>query len=216
MTSTALQSSGRSRVAAVGQRNLWRPAPTAAVPTLPRAWSIRILTLTDPLVSRADSDDDQNRLFLALHGHGGRIGPVIPKTMNYAVRRFRARANAAIDLWNQEHPEAQKPALPDFALRDLRGSVVEEVYRVSGGHIGRAQRAAGHLSPDTTERYVQSPATRAMRTRIIAQLQQQMVDLVTGCRPEGDAPLPDGTTLPPAPLSATFASIHSRGGRQSS
>ena len=162
----------------------------------------RFLALTDPLVSRVHPRD-RNRLFLAQNNHGGRIGPISLTSINNAVRRFRACANAAIDLWNQEHPEAQKPALPDFTLRDLRGSVVDEVYRLSGGDIRRAQRAAGHLSLDTTDRYVQSPATRAMRTRNIAQLQQQIVNQVTGCRPEGDAPL----RRDHAPASASFGHL---------
>lgn len=162
----------------------------------------QILVLTGPLLSRA-RPRDRNRLFLVIHRSGGSIGPINLQSINTAARRFRARANAAIDRWNRDHPKSRKVALPEFALRDLRGSVVEQVYRGSGGDIRRAQRAAGHRFLDTTERYVQSPATRAMRTRIIAQLQRQLVDQVTGCRPEDDASGPRND----APASASFGHL---------
>ena len=149
-----------------------------------------LLTLTEPLVSRVPPGD-QHRLFLAWNAHEKTFGVITYAVIEKATRRFLSRSAARIDEWNRQHPDRQRAPLPDFQLRDLRGSAATQHYVSSGGDIRHTQQILNHTSADTTELYINGPQTSDLDFKILASIVQQLVDHICN-----NAALTDRSTLP--------------------
>jgi hypothetical protein len=97
-----------------------------------------LLAMTAPLAAQARRQD-RERLFL-IRSEKKRIVTVIPSaTIVEGVKRFIARSNDRIAIWNRAAPERPRAPLPDFATMFLRGSVATEHYKAAGGDILVAQ-----------------------------------------------------------------------------
>ena len=165
----------------------------------PPALVADLLTLTEPLVSLV-SPGDQNRLFLVWRTHEKTFGMIPYRTLALATHRFLSRAAIHIDEWNRQHPKRQRPPLPDFQLRDLRGSAATKHYKNSRGDIRHVQRVLNHSSADTTDLYIKGPLTQDLNYRIIASLMKKWVDNLCNHRAvAGDGtPCEVGTVAPAA------------------
>lgn len=149
-----------------------------------------LLTLTEPLVSRVPPGD-QHRLFLAWNCYEKTFGVITYAALEGATRRFLSRSAARIDEWNRQRPDRQRAPLPDFQLRDLRGSAATQHYVSSGGDIRHTQQILNHASADTTELYINGPQTSDLDSKILASIVQQLVDHICN-----NTALTDRSTLP--------------------
>ena len=157
-----------------------------------------LLALTEPMASRV-AESDQNRLFLAWNGYKKTFNVITYEALVPAAQRFLSRAAERIEEWNRKHPNRKKPLLPDFQLRDLRGSIAAEVYNSPGGNIRRARRILNHASPDTTESYIEGPLTQDRDYRIMTSLIESWVDNLCSHRAAPGHSTPSGgEAVPPA------------------
>lgn len=149
-----------------------------------------VLALTAPIVAVAPPGQ-RDRLFLTRSVFRKRAGRlqrnlvevIDPSTLRRAIGRFTTRANRRIDLWNQEHPDAPRCRIENFAPVLFRGSVATEHYRASGGDVLVAQAVLNHASPATTETYIRSDETTRLQRQTIARLQDLMLAWVAGPEP---------------------------------
>ena len=167
----------------------WKFAPPRLVADL--------LELTEPILSRV-SAEDEGMLFLC-----GSTGYETFGAMRYCqvasrVKPFLSRANAAVEAWNSAHPAKEpKTALPDFDLRDLRGSVATQHYLASRGDIRKTQRVLNHKSPETTHLYINNPLTHDINAAILSSLQRKLMNHLCADRsPKGRSPGREGPAAP--------------------
>ena len=145
----------------------------------------RVLAMTEPLRMHAEPES-RDSLFLVKSEKTGQVIEVAAGTLGTLVKRFVARANARIAIWNEAAPERHREALPDFAAAFLRGSVATEHYKSSGGDILAVQEILNHQNAHTTDAYVRGPEVLRIQTETIARLQGLMIAWVTGA----DSPPP--------------------------
>lgn len=139
----------------------------------------RVLAMTEPMCVHA-RPQDRDLLFLSKSEKKNQVVEVPMGTLSAGVKRFVARANARIEIWNEAAPERRRDLLPDFAAAFIRGSVAIEHYKASGGDILEAQAVLNHAHVHTTDIYVRGPEVRRLQTETIGRLQQLMVSWVTG------------------------------------
>ena len=127
-----------------------------------------VLAMTAPLAALAPPGES-DRLFLMRRRSG--VSVIQRTTLDAAMARFVARANARVNAWNAQHPTAPRENLPPFCPTMFRSSVAGEHYRASGGDIRVAQDVLNHRSAATTEGYIrgeQKPAAAARDHRSTA------------------------------------------------
>jgi len=139
----------------------------------------RVLQMTEPMRLHA-RPQDRDLLFLSKSEKKNQVVEVPMGTLSKSVKRFVARANARIRIWNEAAPERRRDLLPDFAAAFIRGSVAIEHYKASGGDILEAQAVLNHAHVHTTDTYVRGPEVQRLQTETIRRLQQLMVSWVTG------------------------------------
>ena len=144
--------------------------------------------LTHPLLPRV-SASDQNSLFICGCARTKTYGPMPYNQIAWRVKPFLMKCAARIQAWNRENPRRQQKALlPEFELRDLRGSVATRAFLEYDGDIRRPQRLLNHKSPDTTEGYIKGPSTDDRNWRIFKWIQQSYMDHLCGQGATEDAP----------------------------
>ncbi len=148
----------------------------------------RLLALTGPLVGQA-TKWHRECLFL-VKSEKSPVALMTESGMTHGVKRFIARTNARIAIWNQAVPHQPRALLPDFSTVMLRGSVATEHYQASGGDILVAQQLLNHASVSTTETYVRGPAVRQLQHETIARLQRLMLAWVAGAAEPPAVPPP--------------------------
>ena len=124
------------------------------------------------------------------------------------AKRCLKEGRRRIERWNEDNPHRPKEQIPEFDLRDIRGSVAVQHYLESGGDIRRAQQALSHSTPKSTASYIESAAARDKNAQIITEVQKQIVDLA---RPPAGKALPNpytGESGEDAPDTATAAFTH--------
>ncbi len=154
----------------------------------------RLLAMTAPLLVQAPRRD-REYLFLVKSEKSAAVALMNESGMTHGVKRFIARSNARIAIWNQAVPQQPRVPLPDFSTVMLRGSVATEHYQASGGDILVAQQLLNHASVSTTETYVRGPAVRQLQHESIARLQQLMLAWIGGSDPPA-APRPVASMVP--------------------
>ena len=135
--------------------------------------------MTEPMRAHA-RPQDLDLLFLSKSEKKNQVVEVPMGTLSKSVKRFVARANVRIEIWNEAAPERRRDMLPDFAAAFIRGSVAIEHYKASGGDILEAQTLLNHAHVHTTDMYVRGPEVQRLQTETISRLQQLMVAWVTG------------------------------------
>jgi integrase len=157
------------------QRRSFDRRRTYAVPNL----IDKVLAMTAPLVALARRQDRE--LLFLIRSEKKRIVTVMPSpTLVEGVKRFIARSNQRIAIWNQAAPDRPRASVPEFATMFLRGSVATEHYKAAGGDILAARDLLNHARVDTTETYIKGPETQRMRAETIARLQRLMISWLTG------------------------------------
>jgi hypothetical protein len=165
------------------QRRSFDRRRTYAVPNL----IDKVLAMTAPLAALARRQDRE--LLFLIRSEKKRIVTVMPaSTILVGVKRFIARSNQRIAIWNQAAPDRPRASVPDFAMAFLRGSVATEHYKASGGDILAARDLLNHARVDTTETYIKGPETQRMRGETIARLQRLMISWLTGGSGSQDPP----------------------------
>jgi hypothetical protein len=154
----------------------------------------KLLAMTTPLVARA-ARRDREQLFLVKSEKSRSVGVMPEGGLSYSVKRFIARSNARIAIWNQALPQQPRTPLPDFSAALLRGSVATEHYQASGGDILVAQQLLNHASVSTTETYVRGPAVRQLQQETVARLQRLMLAWLDGESSPAAAPCEVPTAL---------------------
>jgi integrase len=139
----------------------------------------RLIEMTAPLAARA-RPQDRELLFLMKSEKTNAVGVVAMDTLGIGIKRFIARANARIAIWNRAAPERRREPLPDFAAAFLRGSAATQVYTASQGDLIAVQALLNHARIDTTERYVRGPEATRVQTETIARAQVLMIAWVLG------------------------------------
>jgi hypothetical protein len=139
----------------------------------------RVLVMTEPLRTQAGANC-RDGLFLVKSEKTGQVTEIAIGTLGTLVKRFVARANARIAIWNEAAPERHRDSLPDFAAAFLRGSVATEHYKSSGGDILAVQEILNHKNAHTSDAYVRGPEVRRIQAETIARLQGLMIAWVTG------------------------------------
>lgn len=139
----------------------------------------RVLAMTEPMRMHA-RPQDRDLLFLSKSEKKNQVVEVPMGTLSKCVKRFVARANARIEIWNEAAPERRRDMLPNFAAAFIRGSVAIEHYKASGGDILEAQAMLNHAHVHTTDTYVRGPEVRRLQNETIGRLQQLMISWVTG------------------------------------
>ena len=137
-----------------------------------------LLAMTAPLVSQARRQDCE-RLFLIRSEKKHTVTVIPSATIIEGVKRFIARSNGRIAIWNRAAPERRRAPLPNFATVFLRGSVATEHYKAAGGDILVAQNLLNHACGDTTETYLKGPETQRLRSATIARAQGLIVSWLT-------------------------------------
>ena len=135
--------------------------------------------MTEPLRTQAGANC-RDRLFLVKSEKTGQVTEIAIGTLGTLVKRFVARANARIAIWNEAAPERHRDSLPDFAAAFLRGSVATEHYKSSGGDILAVQEILNHKNAHTSDAYVRGPEVQRIQAETIARLQGLMIAWVTG------------------------------------
>lgn len=142
----------------------------------------KVLAMTAPLAAHAPPSE-RDRLFL-IHGYRPKgVAVIAEQTLAVGIRRFVARANQRIAVWNDVHPDQPRTSLPSFAPVRFRGSVATEHYHAAGGDIRAAQTVLNHARADTTDLYIRGPKTERLQRETITRLQRVMVAWITGNRP---------------------------------
>lgn len=159
-----------------------------------------VLTMTAPLAAVAPTGE-KDRLFL-MRRRGG-VSVIQRTTLDAAMGRFVARANARVDAWNAQHPAAPREKLPPFCPTMFRSSVAGEHYRASGGDIRVAQDVLNHRSAATTEGYIRGEQSRRLQRETIARLQTMMIAWILD-RPSS----PGGAGAPARPSTPAEAFGH--------
>ncbi|WP_454798673.1 hypothetical protein [Novosphingobium lindaniclasticum] len=157
----------------------------------------RLIEMTAPLVPHS-RPSERDLLFLMKSEKTGLVRLVSHETLAKGVKRFIARANARIAIWNRAAPERWREPLPDFAAAFLRGSAATQVYTASQGDLIAAQALLNHARIDTTERYIRGPEAARLQADTIARAQALMIGWVMGDGAK-DAPAPE-----PLPGSVPF------------
>jgi hypothetical protein len=150
----------------------------------------RVLAMTEPLRAQAEPQV-RDRLFLVKSEKTGQVSEIAVCTLGMIVKRFVARANPRIVIWNEAAPERHRDSLPDFAAVFLRGSVATQHYKSSGGDILVVQEILNHKNAHTSDAYVRGPEVQKIQTETIARLQGLMIAWVTAA----DVPLPKLDTV---------------------
>lgn len=148
----------------------------------------RLLAMTAPLLAQTPKRD-RDYLFL-VKSEKSPVALMTESGITHGVKRFIARSNARIVIWNQAVPHQPRMLLPDFSTVLLRGSVATEHYQASGGDILVAQQLLNHASVTTTETYVRGPAVRQLQHETIARLQRLMLAWIDGMEAPPAAPCP--------------------------
>lgn len=135
----------------------------------------QVLAMTEPLQPHAPLKH-RDRLFLFQSEKNRGVGVIVVPTLVTAIKRFIARANKRIEIWNRAAPpDRRREPLPDFATAFLRGSVATAHYRASSGDLLAVQRLLNHADPVTTELYIAGPEAERLRQRAISELQELML-----------------------------------------
>ena len=153
-----------------------------------------VLAMTAPLAALAPPGES-DRLFLMRRRSG--VSVIQRTTLDAAMARFVARANARVNAWNAQHPTAPRENLPPFCPTMFRSSVAGEHYRASGGDIRVAQDVLNHRSAATTEGYIRGEQSRRLQRETIARLQTLMITWILD-QPSspGGAGAPAGPSTP--------------------
>jgi hypothetical protein len=159
----------------------------------------RVLQMTEPMRAHA-RPQDRDLLFLSKSEKKNQVVEVPMGTLSKSVKRFVARANVRIEIWNEAAPERRRDMLPDFAAAFIRGSVAIEHYKASGGDILEAQTLLNHAHTHTTDIYVRGPEVRRLQAETISRLQQLMLAWVKGT----DVRAPDAQNTSCAPATVPF------------
>ena len=139
----------------------------------------RLIAMTAPLAIQARASD-RDLLFLTKSEKKKNVAVVTMSTLGNGIKRFIARANERIAIWNRAAPERWREPLPDFAVAFLRGSAATQVYTASQGDLIAAQALLNHARIDTTERYVRGPEAARIQAETIARGQALMIGWVMG------------------------------------
>ena len=168
-----------------------------------------VRAMTEPLRELVNTDE-KDKLFICDVATGSKAGygPLTYTALRRAAAQFLEDARRRISEWNERHPGEPKEQIPQFDLREIRGSVAVEHYLASGGDIRRAQQALNHRQSKTTAPYVKGPVTNDKNAQILAEVQRQIVQLAT--RADGKVQATPGTGQPHrgTPQVATAAFTH--------
>ena len=149
----------------------------------------KVKAMTAPLAANA-APGHRHLLFLLISEKTRAIAPVSGATASQNVKRFIARANVRIKIWNRAAPERKRETIEDFAPAFLRGSVATEHYKATGGDILAVQTLLNHASVDTTERYIKGPEAARIECETIARLQRLMLSwIANGAAPPTPPPI---------------------------
>jgi hypothetical protein len=134
----------------------------------------KVLAMSAPLVAHA-SPGERDRLFLIRGNRPKGVGVIGAQTLDAGIRRFIARSNEGIAIWNAAHPEQLRCPMRTFSPVLFRGSVAIEHYHAAGGDIRVAQALLNHSRASTTDLYVRGPETQRMYEKTIASLQHRLI-----------------------------------------
>lgn len=166
--------------------------------------------LTEPLRQLANPDEREKLFICAKRSKANaHYGSLTYELLKRGTKEFLDDARRRIRDWNEGHP-GRKPReeIPQFELRDIRGSVGLEEYLASGGDIRRVQRVLNHSQISTTTGYIEGPATKDKDAQILAEIQRQMVQLATRADDETLATPGNGQNDRGEPQAATAAFTH--------
>ena len=136
----------------------------------------RVLAMTAPLVSHAP-ERDREKLFLVDSMKAPRVVQLIPKHLVVIhVRSFV-----------QRHGLLNKAGSPiALTMAALRPSGLTLAHEALGYDILKTQALANHVTPETTQHYVDRPLVRRDREQAIGKLQARFIDVVRGIGSEAE------------------------------
>ncbi|WP_245467990.1 site-specific integrase [Mesorhizobium sp. M1D.F.Ca.ET.043.01.1.1] len=130
----------------------------------------RVLEMTAGLLPHVPADD-RDRLFLVASINGSRATQLIP---NYLASKH-------VRLFVQRHDLVDEKGDPlALTLAALRTTGLTLAHEALGHDILKTQVLANHVTPDTTQRYIDRPIVRRAQERIVGDLQARFVDIVRG------------------------------------
>lgn len=138
----------------------------------------KVLAMSAPLIAHA-SPGERDCLFLIRGNRPKGVGVIGAQTLDAGIRRFIARSNESIAIWNAAHPEQLRCPMRTFAPVLFRGSVAIEHYQAAGGDVRVAQALLNHSRASSTDLYVRGPETQRMYEKTIASLQHRMIGWIT-------------------------------------